>query len=256
MGNNFKTLKETISRIIFESTSTEDKELNKICKKALNEIKSSPILRTMYVVYDNIERNKFSNRDTAEIFLNENLFSFGSFSKKDIINENNKIHNILQEYIKESQEDKLFELIMESTKDRKLSRLNIKTELLEEVTNYLTNGVENSHVDEEVTISENITPEIVKRAIEILNEKYSFLDPIEKDIARAYMTEDHEAKEEIFNKLINENLNYLRKNLFEADEEDVELIGLLEDAHNEIKSMEFDKDIKVETYVKLINFKK
>lgn len=257
MENNFNILKKTISKILFESNNTGNKELDAVWKTALNEIKASPILKTMFVVYNNIESSKFKDKDTAEIFLNENLFSFGSFSKEAIIKDTQKIYNILKEHISPTDsKDEVFELILESTKDRKLSRLAHKAELFNTLSNKLT--VAENLMEAEVKQDNGVItdPAVINRAIEILNEKFSFLEDGEKEIVKAFVTKNETHKQEIFENLVKTNLKFIKRNLFENEGGDEELVGLLKESEQELLNMKYTPEVNVQDYVKLLEFTK
>lgn len=255
MGNNFKTIKDTVSRIIFEGQDKGDKELISVWKDFINEVKSSPILKTLYIVYNNIENNNFEDKDTAEIFLNENLMSFGSFSKKEILAENLKVSELLKGHINEELSDNLFNLILESTKDRKLSNLNKRAELFNSVSKSLIKeDVNNDDIQEEPILIES---SVMKRAIEIVNERYSFLNSNEKGILKAFLYNDEEKKKEYFDSLIKENLNYIKRTLIEHEgDEDDELTVLLTLTEEKLKGMEYTSDTPIGKFSELINFKK
>jgi len=248
MENNFKTIKDSVTRIIFESYNTGDQQLTSVYKGFLNEVKKSPILKTLYAVYSNVENTTFTDKDTAEIFLNENLFSFGSFSKKDIISATNEIKSTLKEHTGEVVEDKLFELILESTKDRKLSNLHKKAELFNTVASTL---VKEEVIKEEV---KKVDVTVVNRAIEILNEKYSFFNEREQGILKAFLKKDESSKKEHYNELISETKKLVKRLLAESEDESLEnLLVLTEEKLNKLK---YNSELRITDYVDLINLQK
>lgn len=255
MENNFKTIKDSVTRIIFESHNTGDIKLTSVWKEFLNEVKVSPILKTLYIVYDNIERNKFTDKDTAEIFLNENLLSFGSFSKNEIIKENNKVKDIIKEHISENTNDYLYDLILESTKDRKLSNLGKKAELFNIVAASLVQEKEQIN-EEEINENFNIEPAVIDRAVEILNEKYSFFNDTERGILKAFLNKNEESKKEYYESLIKENIKLIKRKLIENDNEDQEIHELLILTESKLKTMEYNSDITIGEFSRLIDFQK
>lgn len=251
MGSNFKSIKDSVSKLLFEGVVNKLDENKKIYKKFINEVKASPILKTLYVVYNNIETEKFEDRDVAEVFLNENLVVFAAFTKQELISENNKIiQNVIKENLSSEPDDILFDLILESCKDRKLSDLNKKAKLFNQVLNTMI--VESVNVKED---DEIIDFNILKRAVEILNDKFSFLTENEKSIVKAFINEDDELKEELYTELINENLNIIKRKLIEDDESDEDLTNTLNLTESKLQDMKYTKDIDISEYSKLIELK-
>lgn len=251
MENNFKTIKDSVTRIIFESHNTQNSDMTLVWKGFVNELKASPILKTLYIVYTNIENNKFADKDTAEIFLNENLFSFGSFSKAQILNESTRIKSLIKEHVTEFKEDILFELILESAKDRKLSDLSKKAELFRQVVNSLIK--EADIVKEEV---KSVSPAVIKRAMQILNEKYSFLNEGERGILNAFLCKDEEKKKNLYESLVNENIKMIKRKLIENQTDDEELTELLTLTEEKLKTLEYNSDTPISAFSDLINFQK
>ena len=174
---NFKNIKDLGTKLFYNSLY-ENSDFS--YKDFIKDIKQSPVLRTQYIVYSNVENNKFDDRETAAYFLKENFDLFKQFSKKEILDANQKLTNKFFSKIEiNEEEDRIFDLIVESTKDKKSTNYKKKAETF----NSLLNEIVTKEVIQEseevggIEFNQNIPiKRVIKRASEIINEKYSFFD--------------------------------------------------------------------------------
>lgn len=251
---NFGSIKKDANNWLFEGVTSKDDFLIKKYKSFVKHVKSSPLLKEMYSVYNNFETAKFEDRLIAERFINDNLSIFSKYKKEEIANEvYDKLERGFSFQLTE-QEDIIYDLIMESTADKSVKNLKKKMANLETLIQKLTESVK---VEEEVVAKSNLEPKVLKKivenAVEIYNNKFSFLSEDEHRIIKAFLHCDEKGKKEIFDTLISENINIVKRKLVESDDEAIsEKLQLTESKLNEWKDKE---KLEIHDYVKLIELK-
>lgn len=257
MDRNFNKLRETISGLVYLSESSSDNDMHNTWNKAVSEIKNSDVLKSMYMVYEGVESSKFTNETEAELYLNECFMKFNAFTKSDVLNETKKLNDVLAEYIVESNErDNIFEIIMESTKDKKITKIIERMDAVKDLAKCMV--IKESFDISETDSSGNgyANMEEVMKDFNAVNEKYSFLSEEERSIVEAFVTKNDTLKEELYNNLITENVRFIKKCIFEADENNHELIMTLSETENKLKSMEYNDGVVLNDFVKLMDLKK
>ena len=94
---NFGKIKNTFNEILAESIVSGKNESKLLFKKYLKAIKESKILKTQFLVYDNIENKISDDVLNINIFVTENIKLLEQFKPSDILNENQKLLNLLKE---------------------------------------------------------------------------------------------------------------------------------------------------------------
>lgn len=252
---NFKSIKDLSTKLFYNSLY-ENNEFS--YKDFIKDVKSSPALRTQYLVYTNIENNKFDDRETAAYFLKDNFDLFKQFSKKEITEANKVIADKYFSQIDLNEDtDVIYDLITESTKDKASVNHKKKAQLFNAIlTDLVTKDVitEDTESAGGLEFNKNIPiKKVIKRASEIINEKYSFFNDTEKDILKAFINKDTEAQENIYKSLINENLNLLKRKLVESNE-DEEVYEKLQLTEEKLNSLKYTSNIS--EFNKLLELKK
>lgn len=260
MANKFNNIKNGFERIILESVLNKESKSQDKWKEAKKVIKESKILKSLYLVYENVNKCDLKDKSTLELFIKENTSLFKDYSKKEILSECDKLNKILN--LKESDDkDTLFDIIMESTKDSKISKLKEKSTLINEMVNDI--HIKNNEIQEDCGCDEEKDEEKVELSLEEckdklaqIAEKYSFLNEEEYALLNAFIANDDKAKADIFESLKLKNLNFIKRTLYEMEEKDEEIVNMLNETQNKINSMVYSSNTKIEDFVKLIDLNK
>ena len=248
---NFKELKDTITQNLCESVIKGEK--NKDFTKFVKEVKKSPILKLQMEAYDNLENGKAIDMYEATYFITQNMKGFNSYTKDEILSANRKLVESFGYELGEG--DYIFSLMLENASDFKISNRGFGY-----AENFKKAGqrlIENSMA----VVTESTLPEInpalpmkkvIKRATEILNEKFSFLDETEVKIVQSYIKKDEEEKEKIFNQLVSENLKLVKRKLFESEDETLkEKLTKIQDKLND--EFNYTSVTEISEFAKLID---
>lgn len=299
MTTNFGTIKDIAIEALIKGTTGKNK-MTKIFEVFSKRVNSSPILKTQFLVYNNLATKNFETKESAQIYLNENARLFNDFSRVNILKENemlasnmiNAIDMLIEQYnkfqvngghesgdyangyeqalhgvvddlimlkeklnkgtLEEGLNKDINTLIVESTKSNKLPNIETKTKSIGVLLETLTTK---PIIKESKTIDSNLPAEfIIKKATEIFNEKFSFLNETEKNILKAILNEDTTKQEEIYKQLVTENINLIKRKLIEQSEgmeEDV--LNKLTLTESKLKGLTYSKAISIQDYVKLMN---
>ena len=250
MENNFKDLKDNITKGVFETVINGSK--NKNFKKFIAEIKKSPILKEQIEVYNLVENVKFDTKEEAMFAFERAMRVFEKYTDKEVETANKNLVESFGGVF--NKEDEIYNVIELYTTHQKKIDYKPKTQI---VKNLVENMVAKPILKEEVVEDPVIklpTKKILKRAIAILNEKYSFLDNKEKRIFKSFIENNAEEKEFIYNELLSENLNLVKRKLFESEDEQLdEKLIMIE---SKLKEDNFSQDKQIEDYVKLLELNK
>ena len=112
---NFGKIKNAFNGVLVESF-TGDKESNKnLFKTYIKTIRENEALKTQFLVYNNIENKIEENELKANLFLQENIALLNKFSKKDLLEANQKLAKAIsiedESYEKQELHENLSELI-------------------------------------------------------------------------------------------------------------------------------------------------
>ena len=257
---NFGLIKEYITKQFTKSLLNENDNDKNIFKNFIKEIKNSPILKTQYSIYSNLENKYIKEESKATRYINENIALFNKFKYNDLLNENKKLSDKF--IIKENKEDcpctqKLYEnidiLIKESIKEQPDPQK--KYNAFENVLEYImTESISKKDENENKFKLNNDTffsnDRIIEIAINKFNDKYSYFNNKEKNIFKVLFENDNQGKENIFNKIKKENINQIKRKIVESND-NKELSDKLKLVENKLNEMVYSEDNYVEDIVKL-----
>ena len=92
---NFGNIKNIFNDLLAESLFTKEAEGKKLFQKYVKTIKESEILKTQFLIYNNIENKIDNDVMSANLFVSENLRLLEKYSKSDILKENKKLVKLL-----------------------------------------------------------------------------------------------------------------------------------------------------------------
>jgi hypothetical protein len=197
---NFGKIKNAFNDILAESIIDKDVEKRKIVKRFIRAISESKILKSQFLVYNNIESRVDENQFSANLFITENINALNAYAKDEIIAENEKLVGLSQmvksrldsDYDKKDLHESITALIFtESTPST-----------VQEVTNNRISIVKyiNENQDKVVNESEMLpTSLLANLAVDKFNEKYADLTEDEHKVLKVILEGDDEAKEVVFN---------------------------------------------------------
>jgi len=252
---NFGKIKNIFNNLLIEGIVKKDDAAKKLFKKYLKLIRESEILKTQFLVYNNIENKIDTDAYSANIFVSENLKLLDKFDKARILKENNKLKALIESFgdrIDEDYQDaKLHESITSLIfTNRSASNLDKITDDIKNVTNHIVSNKEkvvSESIDMPITFLMNLM-------VEKYNQKYSTLENEDKEVLKALMSTDTNIKKELYNKFVSECKELVDNLLKEADTESREkLLKVREKLVTETEINEDDYILKISKIVELKN---
>jgi hypothetical protein len=216
---NFGKIKTVFNNLLIEGIVKKDDASKKLFKKYLKTIKESEILKTQFLIYNNIENKIEADSFSANLFVSENIKLLEKYNTSDILKENKKLLSLIKES-KEIDGDEKIEKLHESLSNlifTKRTPQNIEkiTEELKNVSNYIvTNKPKevNESVDLPVSILRNLM-------VDKYNEKYSTLDESDKEVLKVLIESNFQNKKRFYKKTISECVQLVDSLIKESDEE-------------------------------------
>ena len=185
---NFGKIKNKFNELMVEGIVSNKEENKNLFKDYVKTIKENEVLKTQFLVYDNIENKIEENELKANLFLQENIALLGKFSK----NEN------------------ITKLIF-----TKKTAKNIDT--IVEATAYIINYMKNK---KEKTVNETFDlPNSMLSTIMVdkYNEKYASLSETEKKVLKVLIDSDDAKKEEVYTGVVRECIDMINDKLTDSD---------------------------------------
>jgi site-specific DNA-cytosine methylase len=217
---NFGKIKNAFSEILAEGIASNDENKKTLFKKYIKTLKESEILKTQFLVYENIENVIESDKFSANLIISENLDLMSKFNQKDILKENIKLMSISKEVsdrIKMSYDEKLSNLHESISK---LVFLEKTPKTINEITNSRKDILDYIITNKEKTVSESYdVPNSMLSSIlvEKYNEKYSTLNESEKEVIKTLIESDDNAKLDVYKKITRECIDLIDLKLNESD---------------------------------------
>lgn len=217
---NFGKIKNAFNGILAEGVVSKNENNKLLFKKYIKTIKESEILRTQFLVYNNIENKLEDDSLTARIYVQENLKLLEKFKIKDIIKENQKLLALSTEV--ESKLDETYNPVLTSLHES-LSSLIVSRRGLVSFDDMMTNT--SKVVDYIKANKANVVTEAIDLPSSLIstmmvdkyNEKYSTLDESEKRILRVLIDSTDEQKKEVYTSTLRECIDLINEKLTGSD---------------------------------------
>jgi hypothetical protein len=217
---NFGKIKNAFSEILAEGIASNDGDKKKLLKKYVKMLKESEILKTQFLVYENIENAIEADQFTANLIISENLSLLDKYSKKDLINENKKLLSLSEEIaanVNESYDEKL-QSLHESISNlifmgKNASTINEATTNRKAVLNFI-NTNKAKVVEETYNVPNSMLSSIL---VEKYNERYSELTETEKEVIKVLIESDDNQKIDLYTKITRECIDLIDSKLTESD---------------------------------------
>jgi hypothetical protein len=213
---NFGKIKNAFNELLAEGVVSNNNSNKQLFKKYIKTIKENEILKTQFLVYDNIENKIEENEFKANLFLQENIALFNKYTKEEILEANSKLAEpILSEQISVSYEnEKLHEDISNLIFLKKeANNIDAIVEATSSVINYMKSN-KAKVVTESIDLPNSMLTSIM---VEKYNEKYASLDESEKKVLKSLIESDDEKKKEVYSLIIRECIDLIDGKLNESD---------------------------------------
>ena len=255
---NFGIIKNSIFNKIennFINENSLDKS-KKLSNKFFEIINESPILHKQYTVYNNLENASINNDFLITKFINENMSIFKIYEQKDILNENVKLKDFVDEdiiFIDEEKKD-LYEaidnLIITNTNNNDDNYIHINKihESFSKIYDHIKNN-KKENLPENKNLNK-FDDNVINIAINKFNERYSSLNEEDKKILKILSTETENNKKQYFESLKKETLNLLEN----LNENNIE--NKIDEASNKINSMNYNSSSIIKDTISLYELKK
>jgi hypothetical protein len=194
-----------------------NKETNKnLFKNYVKAIKENEVLKTQFLVYDNIENKIEENELKANLFIQENIALLDKFSKKDIMEANSKLIKPVKskqgDYSNEK--DALYENITKLIFTNKNTKtIDTIVESMSFIIDYIKNN-KTKTVNKSFDLPNSMLSKIM---VDKYNEKYASLSETEKKILKVLINSDDVKKKEVYSNVIRECLDMINEKLNGSD---------------------------------------
>jgi hypothetical protein len=217
---NFGKIKNAFNVILAEGVGVNNIEKKNLLKKYVKTLKESDILKTQFLVYDNLEKLVETDQFLANLILNENLNLLKKFNSKDILKENKKLISLSREVedsLNSEYDSKISDLhesfsnlIFIKKNPNTINEISINTK---KVLGYITTN-QHEEINEGFDVPNSMLASIL---VEKYNEKYSDLDETEKKVIKLIIESTNEEKIEYYKNIKNECIDLIDLKLKESD---------------------------------------
>ena len=209
---NFGKIKNMFNEILAEGVASKNDTSKPLFKKYMKTLKENEILKTQFLVFDNIENKIEENEFKATEFVKANIELLKKFDKKAIIEANLSLAEpiVLEQKDVVNPLEKLHEDITTLIFTEK-TPTTIDTIL--EATSNIVNYIKNNK-PKEIEEGYDLPPTMVSNVMVLrYNEKYSTLDESEKKILKAIMESDEEQKKVVYSEILRECIDLVNAEL-------------------------------------------
>jgi len=218
---NFGKIKNAFNTLLSESISSKNDESKKLFKKYLETIKENKILKTQFLIINNIENKCESDKEKATQFVNGNINLFTAFNNKDIMEAN----NILSKFIPLSNQDLINNDLPYEHKDlheniakliftkRTPKNIDVIIETTDNIVKYVLNN-KPKEVNEIIDLPSSM---ISTMMIDKYNNKYSSLDESDRKILKVIINSTDIEKREVYMSTIRECIDLIDGKLKDSD---------------------------------------
>jgi hypothetical protein len=217
---NFGKIKNAFSEILAEGIASNDVAKKKLFKKYIKALKESNILKTQFLVYENIENVIENDQFSANLIVSENIALLNKFNKKNILSENEKLVSLSKDVknrLEEAYDEKLSNLHTSISNlvflDKNTKTVNEIAKNIKNVLDYITTNKEKV-VNESYDIPNSMLSSIL---VEKYNERYSELTETEKKALKILIESTDKEKIEVYNKINRECIDLIDIRLVESD---------------------------------------
>lgn len=217
---NFGKIKNAFSEILVDGIASNDVAKKNLFKKYVKTLKESEILKTQFLVYENIENVVENDQFSANLIVSENLSLLNKFNKKDILKENQKLIELSDEVkakLDEAYDERISNLHKSLSSllflDKSVKTVNEIAKNTKNVLDYITSNKVKT-IEETYDIPNSMLSSIL---VEKYNERYSELTETEKEVVKVLIESTDEQKLEVYTKITRECIDLIDAKLTESD---------------------------------------
>ena len=212
---NFGVITNAFNGVLAEGLVSKDNNNKQIFKKYIKTIKENEVLKTQFLVYNNIENKIEENEFKANLFLQENIALVKKFSKKEIAKANQLLANNIsiemgEAYTNAELHENISKLIFT---DKTTSNIDTIVEATASIINFMKTN-QPKEVNESIDLPSSMISTIM---VDKYNEKYSTLDESERQILKALIDSDDDKKKEVYSVTLRECIDFIDGKLIESD---------------------------------------
>lgn len=216
---NFGKIKTIFNNLLVESLFKKDDTNRKLFKKYIKTIRESEILKTQFLIYDNIENKVESDLFQINLFVSENIKLLEKFSPADIIRENKKLVSLLDSKTDLNEVDELSPLHEALTNliftTRRAQNIDSITRDTRTVVNHISTNKEKA-----LTEGTNLPLSMLtKIMVEKYNEKYAGVNEDDKKILKVLINNNPEANKKLHEQINTECTDIVNGLLKEANDD-------------------------------------
>lgn len=214
---NFGKIKNSFNTILVENIVKKNGS-NKLFKDYIKTIRENEVLKTQFLVYNNIENKVESDESKVFQFVKENIDLFSKFDRKDILGANTKLAEsipseaLITNYENAELHENITKLIF--TK-RTANTIDEIVEATSEVVKHILNN-KVKEINESIDLPMSMVSTIL---VDRYNEKYSSLDESDKSILKAIIDSNDEEKKVVYVKILRECIDLIDIKLKDSDVE-------------------------------------
>lgn len=213
---NFGKIKNTFNELLAESVVSKNDTNKLLFKKYIKTIKESEILKTQFLVYNNIENKVDTDGVSATNYVNENLKLLDKFKTSDIIAENKKLLEIDKQINDKSNDiyNPILSSLHESISTLIFTKKTPKNiDKIVEATTAIVNYIKTNKKEVITEAIELPTSMLSTIMVDKYNDKYSNLDESEKKVIKTLIDSTEEGKKEVYENTIKECLVLVNERL-------------------------------------------
>lgn len=210
---NFGKIKNAFNNLLIEAVVRKDPKDKQLFGSYVKAIKENKVLRTQFLIYNNIENKVEENEFKANLFLQENLKLLNQFSKEQILEANTKLASKINDIPEVIENKELYENITTLIFTERLSE-NI--DAVVDATTNIIQFIKENKAKEIVEAIELPTSMLTSIMVEKYNSKYSTLEESELKVIKSLIESSDEVKKTVYAETIRECIDLINEKLVEA----------------------------------------
>lgn len=210
---NFGKIKNVFNNLLIEAVVRKDPKDKQLFGSYVKAIKENKVLRTQFLIYNNIENKVEENEFKANLFLQENLKLLNQFSKEQILEANTKLASKINDIPEVIENKELYENITTLIFTERLSE-NI--DAVVDATTNIIQFIKENKAKEIVEAIELPTSMLTSIMVEKYNSKYSNLEESELKVIKSLIESSDEVKKVVYTETIRECIDLINEKLVDA----------------------------------------
>lgn len=211
---NFGKIKNAFNNLLIEAVVSKDAKNKKLFGSYVKAIKENKVLKTQFLIYNNIENKVEENEFKANLFLQENIKLMNQFSKKEILEANTKLASKINDIPEVIENKDLYENISKLIFTEMISE-NI--DMVVEATAQIVQFMKDNTTKDIVEVVELPTSMLTSIMVEKYNAKYANIDESELKIIKSLMDSSDDDKTTIYEETKRECINLINLQLIEEN---------------------------------------